>query len=221
MKSSDLNRFSDTELIAQIGVFNNAVIAAPTTYGLTDADGDALQTALTNLQTMVNNLLAARAAADAAQQTKDNARSDTVALARSQMKVARAVPGIKSDDLATANLDPYDTTATASIAPGTAPVGMVDFGKLQHIIRFRDSATPDSSKKPDGVMGCEIWVKLDGPPPADEKECTFLALDTATPYTTVYSGADGGKMAHYLLRWVSTSGEKGQWSEVVSATINA
>jgi hypothetical protein len=36
-----------------------------------------------------------------------------------------------------------------------------------------------------------------------------------------FSGGDGGKNAHYILRWVNTRGQKGPWSEVVSATINA
>lgn len=30
------------------------------------------------------------------------------------------------------------------------------------------------------------------PPPADPKELTFLALDTRTPYTTDFDGADAG-----------------------------
>jgi len=44
-------------------------------------------------------------------------------------------------------------------------------------------------------------------------------LDSATPYLAEYPGAQAGKMAHYLLRWASTRGEKGPWSEVTSATI--
>ncbi len=36
-----------------------------------------------------------------------------------------------------------------------------------------------------------------------------------------YSGADGGQTAHYMLRWVNTTGEKGPWSETASATIGA
>jgi hypothetical protein len=31
----------------------------------------------------------------------------------------------------------------------------------------------------------------------------------------------GGQAAHYRLRWVSTTGEKGPWSETVSVTIGA
>ena len=33
--------------------------------------------------------------------------------------------------------------------------------------------------------------------------------------------ADGGKNAHYILRWVNPKGEKGPWSETATATIGA
>jgi predicted phage tail protein len=42
---------------------------------------------------------------------------------------------------------------------------------------------------------------------------------TATPYLAEYTGAQAGQMAYYWLRWVNTRGEKGPWSEPVSATI--
>ena len=38
---------------------------------------------------------------------------------------------------------------------------------------------------------------------------TFLAVDTRTAYLPSFDGADAGKTAHYVLRWVSTVGEKG------------
>ena len=66
-----------------------------------------------------------------------------------------------------------------------------------------------------------IWVKLGGPPPVDPADLNFLALDTATPYVADYPGANGGQMAHYWARWVSSNGEKGPWSDTASATIGA
>jgi hypothetical protein len=57
-------------------------------------------------------------------------------------------------------------------------------------------------------------------PPTDPGECTFLALDTASPYTAEFEGADAGKTAYYMLRWVTTRGEKGPWSETIAATIS-
>ena len=80
-------------------------------------------------------------------------------------------------------------------------------------------APPRSKAKPEGVAGCEIWVKIGGNPPADPGELRYLATDTSTPYLAEYTGADAGKLAHYWLRWVNTRGEKGPWSDSVSGTI--
>ena len=75
--------------------------------------------------------------------------------------------------------------------------------------------------KPAGVMGAEIWVLIGPTPPVDPGELTFLAVDMRTPYTTDFDGADGGKQAHYMLRWVNTRGETGPWTETATATIGA
>lgn len=44
---------------------------------------------------------------------------------------------------------------------------------------------------------------------------------TQTPYTLDFDAADGGKNAHYLLRWVNSTGQKGPWSETATVTIGA
>ncbi len=82
---------------------------------------------------------------------------------------------------------------------------------------------------PWGVMGAEIWgwvawasrPRSCDPPPTGPSELSFLSVDTRTPYVADYPGEDGGKTAHYMLRWVATTGEKGPWSETASATIGA
>jgi hypothetical protein len=221
MKLTDLYRLSDSDLITELQAFQTQVATSPPDYGLIAADTVAMSDALLDLTDKVSSVTLKRAELDSALAARDASRSALVDLAKAQFKTARAKSGITGTSLAAANLDEYDTTRTRPSAPDSTPVAMVDFAKLQHIIRFRDSKNPDSAGKPKGVMGSEIWVKIDGDPPTDEKECMFLALDTASPYTAVYSGAEGGKTAHYLLRWVSTQGDKGPWSEVVSATINA
>ncbi len=71
------------------------------------------------------------------------------------------------------------------------------------------------------MRGAQVWVKIGDPPPVDPNELTFLATDTRTPYVANFDGADGNKVAHYMLRWESTRGETGPWSETASATIGA
>ena len=71
------------------------------------------------------------------------------------------------------------------------------------------------------MRGAQIWVKIGDPAPADPSELTFLATDTRTAYLAKFDGADAKKVVHYMLRWESTRGETGPWSETASATIGA
>ena len=59
--------------------------------------------------------------------------------------------------------------------------------------------------------------------PGDPDTFRFVALDTQTPRRggLDFDAADGGKNAHYLLRWVNPTGEKGSWGETETATIGA
>ncbi|MDR2887318.1 MAG: hypothetical protein LBV26_04850 [Bacteroidales bacterium] len=108
---------------------------------------------------------------------------------------------------------------TAAQAPTTAPVAEIDFStRLRHIIHFRDSNATGRAK-PGKVHGCEIWSKAGGQQPESEAEMTYLGVDTCTPFTVSYQGGQQGQTAYYMLRWVSTRGQHGPWSAMVSAVI--
>jgi hypothetical protein len=61
--------------------------------------------------------------------------------------------------------------------------------------------------------------KFADPALTDASQCPMLTLDTASPYVIDFDGDKAGQRAHYMLRWVSTRGDKGLWSETASATI--
>lgn len=128
----------------------------------------------------------------------------------------RAAMGIPVADK---ELSPKGGTSTSR------PVVRVDTSQwLQDTIHFTGESTPTRKARPGGVMGAEIWVKVSpagDAPPVDPNELTFPAVDTRTSYTTDFDGADAGRMAHYMLRCVSTTGEKGPWSKTASATAGA
>jgi hypothetical protein len=111
-------------------------------------------------------------------------------------------------------------TRTPVQVPATAPVGTVDFSVLrQHTINYFDEATPRSKAKPAGIHGCEIWMKIDGAPPVDVSELSYVATDTSSPYTVNFEGKYAGKPVYYWLRWVNTRGEHGPWGSTVSAMV--
>ena len=165
---------------------------------------------------------AAQAAAEAARQAKDGARSGFEGAIRPLVRQLQASPDVDDAERAAMGITVPDRETTPQVPPKTRPVVSVDTSqRLQHTIAFADEATPTRKAKPAGVMGAELWVKVGDPPPVDPSELTFLSLDTRTPYVADFPGEDGGKTAHYMLRWVATTGEKGPWSETASATIGA
>jgi hypothetical protein len=102
------------------------------------------------------------------------------------------------------------------------PIATVNISqRLKHTLRIQnqntDVVTPG---KPAGVMAVEVWAKV-GPPPEDETDVTYVNMSTRNTVTVPYAGADANKQAHYQMRWVYTNGAKGNWSEIVSATIAA
>jgi hypothetical protein len=165
-------------------------------------------------------------AASAAKETKNTNRSTAEETIRSIVRQIQANPDVTDAQRAGLGITVKNTdvVSTSAAALGESrPVGAVDTSqRLRHEISFRDESTTISRAKPKGVMGCEIWVAVKAAgeaAPSDPSSYSFVALDTATPYVTEYTGTDAGKTAHYILRWVKTTGDKGPWSETVSATI--
>ncbi len=148
-----------------------------------------------------------------------------VAASRPLVRRLQASPAVSDAERASLGITVPDPGGTPVGPPTTMPVVRVECGaRMQHTINFADSATPTRKAKPAGVLGAEIWVNvlpIGSPTPGDPDTFRFVALDTQTPYTLDFDAADGGKNAHYLLRWVNSTGQKGPWSETATVTVGA
>lgn len=158
-------------------------------------------------------------------QQQDAAKAQTITKDASrqacELELRRIRDLIKAHGVSEANLAALGLPTSESQVPNaTVPIGSVDTSeRLRHTIHFADSAAPNLKRRPRGTIGCEIWRKVDGPPPGDETECSMLTLDTETPHVINYTQADAGKVAHYMLRWQLKGGGFSAWSETISATI--
>ena len=165
---------------------------------------------------------AAQTAARGAREAKDHARDAFQDTIRPLVRRLQASPDVDDAERAAMGITVPDREGAPEGPPKSRPVVTVDTSqRLQHTIAFADEATPTRKAKPAGVLGAEIWVKIGDPPPTDPKELSFLSTDTRTPYVAHFNGDTAGQTAHYMLRWVNTTGEKGPWSETASATIGA
>lgn len=217
---------SDTEFQAWVDNFVTYAQTHLAELGLGIPDVVPIATGRADFDTKMSANFTAQQAAQSARQAKDASRDQIESLIRQLVRQLQASGDVDNSERAAIGITVPDTIRTTAVGGiSTRPIGAVDTSqRLRHEIRFTDEATPTSRAKPAGVMGCEIWVKVAAvgeAPPASADELSFLSMDTASPYIIVYDGKDGGKTAHYMLRWVKSSGEKGPWSETVSATITA
>lgn len=202
--------------------FNNWAQSNGAAHGLTTAQLLALDDAYAAWSTAFDANVQAQTAATVAAQTKDTARAAAEVLIRVLARIVQVFPATTDSDRAAAGLTVRDTSRTSASVPTSRPVLMVDNSqRLLQLVNIKDENTPNSKKKPDGVMGCEIRCYIGDTPPADPEDYEFCGLAMKSPFRLVHDGANAKKNAHIVACWVNTHGEKGPWSETIMATISA
>ncbi len=155
-------------------------------------------------------------------QSKDAARAALEAAPHVLIRRLQAGPDVDDAERAALRITVPDRSPSAVPAPIPRPVVRIDASpRVRHRIAFADETTSTSTRKPAGVPAVEIWGEVGSPPPVDVSQMAFLAAHTRSPYLATYEGADGGKPAHDLLRWINTKGQPGPWSDTATATIGA
>lgn len=212
----------DAEFDAYSTQLASTVTTNPAAYGETLPSLAALTAARAVWDIAWPNYNNAQATAAAATAAKNAAREALVAEIR--LLNARVQPrGATVTDAAReqAGLPVHDTTSGPIGAPSSAPLLQVDNSKrLTHTVSFRDAENPNRRGKPAGVFGCRLYLKI-GAPPANLADATFVALDTASPYSYEFAPADAGNTAYWIACWVNPRQESGPCAETVASTITA
>lgn len=193
--------------------------------GLKASDLLPLEAALTDWGKDYPAHIATQQAAEAARQTKDATRRRLVSLIRPAAQFVQSYLTTTDADRARMGITIRRGSLTPVAAPTTRPQVRVDTSqRLLHTLRFSDESTPTRRRKPHGVLGAEVWVALAAPqdaPPQLGEAFRFLALSSRGMMQADFSTAEVGKTAYYALRWISTRGETGPWSEIATATVAA
>jgi hypothetical protein len=152
--------------------------------------------------------------------TKNVARKSLESKARMTVKAYLIYNPLVSDSEREAmNLPIHKTSRTPADIPRYFPeveVRMPSPGVIE--IHFRDSQT-GKRLKPAGVHGVEIVWVISGKPPVDWKELLHSVFCTRTPLRLTFEGPERGQTVYFALRWENTRGEKGPWTEILSAII--
>ncbi|HTX21495.1 MAG TPA: hypothetical protein VMD27_06540 [Candidatus Aquilonibacter sp.] len=209
---------ADPDFHTWFGGFYNFVSTNAATLNVTPDQATTLTNVYNNWKTAYPAHKTAEAAAGAAVTVKNQARDAAESVLRPLIQQFQASTTVTDDQRKNMKITVRATTRTRSSAPTTMPVASVDTSqRLRHIINYKDSS--GNRAKPAGVAYCEIWAKVGAPAPTDISQMTYLGNASKTPQLEEFTAAQAGQVATYWLRWVSTRGDKGPWSEPISATI--
>jgi hypothetical protein len=129
-------------------------------------------------------------------------------------------PLVTDDDLIAMGMPPRHFGRTAASIAITYPAYEIDSSTIRRLgVHFFDQKKKSTRGKPQGQHGAEIrWAILDSPP-TKISDLTNSAFNTHSPFILDFDEDQRGKTVYFCLRWENTRGEKGPWSEIVSAII--
>jgi hypothetical protein len=211
MKDADLLKF------AQKG--KQAFVADGAGYsGFGEDEIDDLIGAVDDFDAAYAGHKAAQNAARLARAKKDLARKRLRKMLGNYIKRMRSMTDLPVTKLVAFGVEPADTTRTPIKAPETAPQFDISYVPTWHIIKFWEQGSQRHRRKPEGVIGAEIYVNFGGA--RDDLDAYVLKqVATRSSYTFKYEMADVGKQVHYYLVWLTRRGERSPMSRIESATI--
>lgn len=211
---------TDAEFAAWLVNFVKQLTTSKAALNLTDAALATVTGLKDDYMTAVQELADAKAVYDAKLAAKNQAEKAATAEARSRVRQIQADPGVSDEIRAALQIPLRDTTPTPPPPLTSRPLLTIDFSqRLQHTLEYRDSETPNRRARPANADRIEFYSFVGATATTDISLFKYLDVDTSTPFVVNYTAADAGKIASYIARWVNDNGEKGPWSETVSATI--
>lgn len=112
-----------------------------------------------------------------------------------------------------------DNTPTTIQVPTTRPeleIEVYDVRRLKVVFHDMDS---NSKAKPYGTNGAVIAIAVLDAPPIDHSALTRTVLATRTPHILEFTEEERGKTVYIAICWQNEKGQRGPWSEIVSAII--
>jgi hypothetical protein len=153
-------------------------------------------------------------------QAKNDARrtleKNLRALIKEYLSFNHALTNEDRDDL---GLPIPKASRTPAPVADTYPGFRIDSSVLRLLIIHFFSLGGASKAKPPGQHGVEIKWVISETPVINIADLLHSAFDTRSPYTLEFTGDQRGKTVYIALCWENTRGEKGPWSDIVSAII--
>lgn len=220
--AEDIVKANDDEFLTQTKTFHDFIKTNASDYGFSNDDVTTLNAKNTAFGTSLADFNTKQTASRAARQQKDIDRDPSEDQFRWMAKQFNSRPNVTNADRISAGLPPRAESVSSIIADLSQPPLILaeQFGVHEHRIRFfMPSENATSTKKPQGVDGAKIYLKIDGEASTNLKEYELIAFDKKSPYNWTHEPIDTGKTAHYIAVWSTDDEITSPQSEVFSLVI--
>jgi hypothetical protein len=221
--------------------FKTQLVAIGPQVGLAASEVNAVKSATSTWVADYQAQIAAKNAARAATETKDNTREDAETTVRSVVKQLQANPQLTDAQRQLLGITVADTKPSVHspdyILTVKPPLISLDFSQRQQVtIHF--GPNPENERqnaKPEGVAGAKIWFHVVTPLPQEAKakdmgkfletlsyeewhEWFFLADDTNSPYMHIVE-TNVPVTIEYKAQWFDTRMRLGSFGDPVKVTV--
>ncbi|MBN1560379.1 hypothetical protein JW998_09025 [candidate division KSB1 bacterium] len=214
----------DAEFDEWLANFNTYLQAHGAEVGLSEAQLLEIASANTNWHDAYTAQLAAQATARGWTTTKNENKSDAMALARELTRIIQANPGATDAQrrelrITVADEKPTDSEGMRLASAIAAPLIRLDWSQRGQItIHFGPNpANERENGLPRGMKGAKLWYALGGIP-ASEDDWRWLADDTNSPYTHILASGQSGTIA-YRAQYFDARMNLGPMSDPATATV--
>lgn len=152
--------------------------------------------------------------------TKSDTKLDLSASLRELIQDAKRSPALNDTDRTTLNLPDPNEVRTIVKPPTSVPdIEVRKIEHLIHVLSITNPDEPDSRAKPKGVASIELFKALSIEKPKSMNDFKFIGTYTRTLFTVKHTMEEMGQTAWYICRYVSTRGDAGPWSDVISSVV--
>ena len=153
---------------------------------------------------------------------KTAARGDAEKLCRRLAMRIKADDRVRDHDKLRIGVRPRKPLRRRIPCPQTSPLlSLLWITAGAHRLRYADSTTPDSTAKPPGAKGLQLFIAVGETEAAPLAEARMIGTYTRSPMVVTFDTAYDGKIATYYARWAGARGAVGPWSLPVSMRITA
>jgi hypothetical protein len=220
MSNSDFLPRKEAEFYRWVVVFFTYLVANLTRFGLSSTIISPLQSLRDDFMTKYTAATTPSTRTKATVLAKNNAmkvlKEALRAFIREYLTFNHLVTDVDRDNL---GLPIHKTDRTPIPVPTTYPWFTVDSSIIRVLVIYFRSAKGGILAKPFGVHGAEIKWGISDTPIINPEDLPHSSFDTRSPFRLEFSGEERGRTVWFCLRWENTKGEKGPWSEIVSAII--